>query len=316
MAVDAYDLNNFVSFICVHEDKLTEYGAIKLTTTGNCELALKKRKISHASVLVQRAKQAHPNELIYTIYKRGRGNSKSALKASPITDEQTFWSTLSHSNTKLFQSDVIISPNTSLFYEKWNRRYFTTYQIPRQSLLTLASHTLMHECVPTLAEGYGPGAIFPLAVAPYGLPLLIYHHGGGDRHWYVIRGQHTEALIKLMMQCKGAECIEHDALFIDPSVFDKNQIPYHHIVQHPHELLVLDAGAIAQSFTTDVHWSESIPFGLPTWIRNAHAHAYQSFCRCDTQDSIASDPINLHLFTEELISQYVTMQIDAYFKRK
>ena len=179
LTADAYALNNFVTFIAMHEAKLIQYGALKIHPKQNCELALKKRKTSPISVLVQRAKQVHESELIYTIYKRDRSDLPPDSKALPIPDENSFWYTLSHSKTKAFQSDIILLPNKSLFYEKWHRRYFTTYQLPRQSLLTLGTNSLVHHCVPTLAQAHGPGAIFPLAVARYGLPLFVYHHGGG-----------------------------------------------------------------------------------------------------------------------------------------
>ena len=316
LTADPHALNNIVTFMCLNEAKLTEYGALKIHTTENRELALKKRKASPVSVLVQRTNRVHENERVYTIHKRDRSDLNADSQTEPIADPQSFWHALSHSSTNPFQSDVILSPNKSLFYEKWHRKYFTTYQLPRQSLLSLSNNNLVHHCVPTLAQGHGPGAIFPLAVARHGLPLFVYHHGGGARHWYVIRGQHREALMKLLQKCHGAQCIQHDSLFVDPSVLDKHYIPYRYFVQYPNELLVLDAGVIAQSFTTDVHWSESVPFGLPTWIRNGHAHAYQSLCRCDPPVSMMSDPIDFNLYTEERISHYVQKQVDEFYKRK
>ena len=310
--VNSYGLENLVPFIASHETKLRHYGAIIIRITPDSELALKKRKKCSVSTMIQHASRVHKHELIYTVYKRDRFDFVLKQRPLPITSEYSFWSTMAEWNTKHFQTDVTILPNKSMFYEKRQRKYFSIYHVPRQSLLQALSSQAIAQFQPTLAQAHGPGAIFPLAVADYGLPSLIYHHGGGVRYWYIIRGHDRDRLMRLVEECTGVKCVKHDGLFIDPSVLDKYGILYHRVVQNANEMLVLGAGTIAQSFTTDEHWSESIVFGLVSWIRDGHAAAHSSLCRCDPDPLSSMKTINLSLFTDQCISEYLKKQADEF----
>ena len=118
--------------------------------------------------------------------------------------------------------------------------------------------------------------------------------------------------MKLVEQCADAKSVTHDGLFIDPSVFDKHGIVYHRMVQNAGEMLVLGAGTIAQSFTTDEQWSESVVFGLASWIRDGHAAAHASLCRCDPDPLSLMKTINLSLFTEEAVLDFAKKQTEDF----
>jgi hypothetical protein len=296
-------LQNLVNFIHTHERLLKEFGAIKIQLSSECTLALKKRKISPTCTSTQQITKVSENELIYSVQKN-EGIDIFTEQRSPITNEATFWSSLSRSDYKCYQSSVSILPNKTFFYQKWHRKYFAIHCLPRQSLLKLGGRKMTDQFVSCLTRAHGPGAIFPLASAQQRLFSLVYHHQGGARHWYIIPTREREALQKILQQQSSSNCLEHEKLLIDPMILKKHHIRYHRLVQYPNEFVVLAAGALTQSFTEDANWSESIAFALPSWIKEGHANASDSPCQCNINAFSVPKIIDVSLFKQKLIRKY------------
>jgi hypothetical protein len=298
------DLHNFVKFVFAHERHLTEFGAIKIQISSECLLALKKRKISPTCTSTQQITKVGDDELIYSV-KKSENVNMYAKEQSPITNEDTFWSSLSGSVSKYHRSSVSVLPNKTFFYEKWHGKYFTIHSVPRQSLLKLGGRKFVDQFVSCLSRAHGPGAVFPLASNQQGLFSLVYHHEGGAYHWYIIPAYEREALRKIFSQQRSSNCLEHEELLIDPVVLDRHHIRYHRLVQYPNEIVVLAASALAQGFTEDASWSESIAFALPSWIEEGHATAHESSCRCDTSVVSLPKTIDISSFKHKLIQKYI-----------
>ncbi|CAF3996902.1 unnamed protein product [Rotaria sordida] len=152
---------------------------------------------------------------------------------------------------------------------------------------------------------HGPGAVFPLSSAQQHLSLLVYHHQGSPRHWYIIPAYERDALTKILQRENSSICFEHQKLLINPLLFDKYHIRYHRLVQYQNEFVVLSAGALTQSFTEDASWNESIPFALPSWIDDGHAHYSDSTCQCCINSFYEPITIDVTLFKHELIQEYI-----------
>jgi len=140
--------------------------------------------------------------------------------------------------------------------------------------------------------------------------LIDYHHEGGAHHWYIIPYRERKALQTIIDKHKSSICLDHGQILIDPSVLDKHQIRYHRIIQRPNEFVVLSAGALAQSFSEDASWSESIEFALPSWIEDGHANGAVSSCRCNISQDSLPEIIDITLFRHELIQNYITSQLN------
>jgi len=302
--IGSSDLQNVINFIFSHEPTLKEFGAIKIQLSSECTLALKKRKIPPPCTSTQKLTKVGKDELIYTVQKNEDENIYDKQR-STIMNEKTFWSSLSGSVSKCHRSSVSILPKKTFFYEKWSRQYFSIHCVPKQSLLQLGGTKITKQFTPCLSRAHGPGAVFPLSSAQQRLSLLVYHHQGGPRHWYIIPAYEREALRKILQRQSFSNCLEHEELLIDPMVLDKHHIRYHRLAQYPNEFVVLSAGAIAQSFTEDASWSESIPFALPSWIEDGHANARDSSCQCNINLFSLPTPIDISLFTYELIQKYI-----------
>jgi hypothetical protein len=294
------DLQNLVKFIYANERLLKEFGAIKIQLDCECALALKKRKTSSICTTNQQITKIGKDEFIYTVHKSGDLNQ--TIKQSPITNEDTFWSSLSDSHYKSHQSSVSILPNKTLFYKTLNRRYFAIQSVLRQSLLRLGGTKIIDQFLPCLSRAHGPGAVYSLASAQQHLFMLVYHHQGAPRHWYIIPKDQREALKRILHQQSSSSCLEHGQVLIDPFVLDKHNIRYHKIIQYPNEFVVLSAGVLTQSFTEDACWTESIHFALPSWIEEGHATNSQSSCQCNLP---RTKTIDLSLFKYQSIQKYI-----------
>jgi hypothetical protein len=298
--INPSNLRNLVKFIYTQDRLLKEFGGIKIELNSECVLALKKRKPSPISTTNQHIMKIGKDQLIYTVKKTEDFNH--TIKQSPITNEQSFWSSLSGSLNKCHQSSVSIFPNKTLFYQKLNRKYFSIHLIPRQSLLRLGGTKLTNQFVSSLSRAHGPASIYPLSTDQQRLFSLVYHHQGGPRHWYIIPNYEREALKRILHQQSSSNCVEHGQLLIDPVVLDKYNIRYHRIIQYPNQFVVLSAGVLTQSFTEDACWTESIHFALPRWIEEGHATASQSSCQCNLS---LPNTIDLNLFRCQIINKYI-----------
>ncbi|CAF3662849.1 unnamed protein product [Adineta steineri] len=135
--------------------------------------------------------------------------------------------------------------------------------------------------VPCVKIAHEPGAIFPLICAQQRLFSFDYHHEGGIHHSYIIPADQREALQKLVDQQNSS-------------------------IQHPNEFIILSAGTLAQSYTEDVSWTESINFALPTWVEEGHANISVQPCQCHIEQNCVVDTIDVTLFKQKLIEKYVT----------
>jgi hypothetical protein len=308
--INASGLQHLIKVIFLHEPSLKEFGAIKIQLSSDCILALKKRKIWPPCTSAQVVTKVGKNELIYYVH-TGKDGNKCTQSRRSIPSEATFWSYLAHSNKKFKPSNVSILPDKSLFSDRYHRKFFDIHCFPRQSLLRLAGREVIDQFVPCLTRAHGPGAIFPLACARQRLNLLDYHHDGGARHWYVIPTREREILQELVQRETSSICFEHQELFIDPSVLDKHHIRYHRIVQYPNEIVVLAAGALAQSFMDDAGWNESIEFALPSWIEEGHATACESLCQCNVNLCSLPKAIDVSSFTRQHILKYTATCLNS-----
>ncbi|CAF1273187.1 unnamed protein product [Adineta steineri] len=229
---------------------------------------------------------------------------KRANSPGVIKDETDFWSKLRLSKNYR-QLNISIVPNKSFFIEKKSHEYFDIHRIPKQSLLRIGERKVISQCVPHVKRANSPGAIFPLSSAKQHLSSIDYHHEGGNHQWYVIPAYERKALETLIKKENLSVCFDHGNIFIDPLLLDKNHIRYHRILQCPNEFVVLSAGTLAQSFTEDTSWSESIVFALPSWIEEGHANASDLSCGCDISETYLSETIDVNLFQPELIQKYI-----------
>ncbi|CAF3795737.1 unnamed protein product [Rotaria socialis] len=92
-------------------------------------------------------------------------------------------------------------------------------------------------------------------------------------------------------------------------MFDKYKIRYHRLIQQPNEIIIIGAGALSQSFTDDVSWSETIDFALPSWLDDGHAQA-QITCDCQLDKTSKSEIIDTKLFSRGIIQRYISSNLN------
>jgi hypothetical protein len=304
------DLQNLLSFIYKHEQLLKEFGAIKIQPLIDCKLALKKRhkNIICCSVAEQVVKISE-DEPIYSVQKVDYMD-QIAQQNLLITDEFSFWSSLTCSSHEQRLLNTSLLPNKSFFCKKTSRTYFDIHRFSSQSLLKLGGSKATRQFVPCVRRAHGCGAIFPLTSAQQRLFSIDYHHEGGVHYWYIIPTRERDALRKAIDHQNSSACLDHGQLLVHPSVLDKNHIRYHRIIQRPNEFVVLSAGTLAQSFTENASWSESIAFALPSWIEEGHASVSVSSCQCNIPDDSLPNTINATLFSEDLVQKYITSHLN------
>jgi hypothetical protein len=310
LKIDGNDLQNLLSFISKHERILKEFGAIKIQPNIDCKLALKKRgKNLVLRPTVKEIVKMNKDENIYIV--QNVDHIDQPIKQnSLIIDEFSFWSELSSSNNDRRQVNISLLPDTSFFSKKKSRLYFDIHRMPTQSLLKLGGRKVTRQFLPCVKRAHGPGTIFPLASSRQRLFSIDYHHEGGHHHWYIIPTHQQEMLRTIINQQNSSLCLNHGQLFIDPSVLDKYHIRYHQLIQHPNEFVVLSAGTLAQTFTEDASWSESIDFALPSWIEEGHANVSTPPCQCNIPHHSLLETIDLSLFRHELIQRYKTSHLN------
>ncbi|CAF3974889.1 unnamed protein product [Adineta steineri] len=224
-----------------------------------------------------------------------------------VTDESSFWSSLSCLNNNRRQMNISFLPNTSLFCRKASPTYFNIHRLPKQSLLKLGGKKVTRKIVPCVRRAHGSGAIFPLSSAQQRLCSINYHHEGGVHHWYIIPTCERDALQKVIGPKNFPVCFDHGQLLVHPSILEKYHIRYYQIKQRPNEFVVLAAGTLAQSFAKGASWSESIDFALPSWIEEGRASAAAaSPCQCTIPNNDSPNTIDVTLFTGDLIEKYIS----------
>ncbi|CAF1154604.1 unnamed protein product [Adineta steineri] len=306
LQINGNNLKNFVRFISKHENLLKEFGAIKVQPNVDCKFALKKRqKNLSLNPIMKKIVKLNENVNIYCVQTTDHIN-ESSQNHFMETDEKKFWSSLSSSNNEQRDLNISFSFNTSFFIQKTSSTYFDLHRIPYQSLLKLGGRKLTNQFVPCIKRAHGPGAIFPLMSARQHLFSIDYHHEGGNHHWYIIPAHQREVLQNLSDQQNASTCLDHGQLFIDPLALDKSLIRYYQTIQHPNEFIVLYAGTLAQSYTEDISWSESINFALPSWIEEGHANIPLLPCQCHIEQNCTVNTIDVSLFKQESIQKYVT----------
>ncbi|CAF2792901.1 unnamed protein product [Rotaria sp. Silwood2] len=311
LKINGKDLQNLISFIYKHEQLLKEFGAVKIQPNIDCQLALKKRRKNIALCpCTETIVRINKNEPVYLAQKFDYIDNH-AKQASLVTDECSFWSSLSCSSNEQRLVNTSLVPNKSFFSEKTSRLYFDIHRLPYQSLLKLGGTKVTRQFVPCVKRAFGPGAIFPMTSARQRLFSIDYHHEGGAHHWYIVPTREREILQEIIDHYKPSMCLDHGQLLIDPLILDKNHIRYHRVIQHPGELVVLSAGALAQSFTEDASWSESIAFALPSWIEEGHASVSVPRCQCNISQDFLPEIIDTSIFRPELIQRYITSHLNV-----
>jgi hypothetical protein len=304
------DLKNIINFIYKQEQALKEFGVIKIQLNIGCKLALKKRRKN--LLLYPKTEQIikmSKSEGIYFV--QNVDHLGEFAEQNPfITDECSFWSSLSCSKNESRPVNSTLLANKSFFSEKTSRIYFDIHRLPNQSLLKLGGTKVTRQFTPCIRRAYQPGSIFPLTCTQQRLFSIAYHHEGGDHHWYIIPTRERESLRRIIDQQSSPICLDHGQLFIDPSVLDRNRIRYHRVIQHPNEFIVLSAGTLAQSFTYGASLSESIAFALPSWIEDGHASVPTALCQCNIPYEFLPETIDIKLFTHELIQRYITSHLN------
>lgn len=311
LQINENELNNLVRFIYKNEHLLKEFGAIKIQPNIQCKLALKKRR---KNLLVRpdnkRIVNMCNNKGIYFAQNVDHINGTTEQNTL-IKDEQSFWSLLSELGNEQRPLNISLLPNKSFFSEKTSRLYFDVHRLPKQSLLQLGGNKVTRQFIPHVKRAHGPGSIFPMSSTRQRLFSIDYHHEGGAHHWYFIPIRERDTLETMMEQKNSSVCLDHGYLFIDPLVLEKNHIRFHRIIQYPNEFVVLSAGTLAQSFTEESSWSESIAFALPSWIEEGHANVPVPLCQCNIfHDSPSETTIDTTLFRHELIQRYITSYLN------
>lgn len=309
--INQKELQNLIDYLNSHEQLLKEFGALKIQLHPDCILALKKRRknvvLPPTTECIVRRNQDQP---IYCV--KNNNQTNQFVRRSPsMIDESSFWSSLSCTGDLHRPLHTSFLVNKTFFSRKKSRLYFDINRLPRQSLLKIGGSNVTQQCVPCVRRAHGPGAIFPLTCAQQRLFSLDYHHEGGDHQWYIIPTDQRDALRRVIESENSTTCLDHGQLFIDPSVLDKYRIRYYRIIQHPNEFVILSAGSLAQSFTTDASWSESIAFALPSWINDGHASVPTSSCQCSVSNNFVLKTIDVNLFRYELIQRYVASHLDV-----
>ena len=304
------ELENLLSFIYKHEMILKEFGAMKIQLNTNCNLALKKRpkKLVVCSNMKHIVK-IREDEPVYAVQNVDHIN-QCTDQGSLVADEDSFWSSLTCSSNKQRQVNISLIPNKSFFLRKTSRSYFDIHRLSYQSLLKIGGTHVARQFVPCARRAHGPGAIFPLSCTEQRLFSIDYHHEGGIHHWYIIPNRERDLLRHIVDQQSSSVCLDHGKFFIDPSVLDKNHIRYHRIIQQPNEFVVLSAGTLAQSFTEDASWSESISFALPSWIEEGHAYVSTPSCQCDIPWANLTGTVDVTLFKHDSIQRYINSHLN------
>lgn len=309
LEVSGDDMQNLLSFIYKHEDLLEKFGAIKIRSPVDCKLALKKRrKRLFLKPAAEQLIKMNSNDRIYSVREFDH-NGKSSAKSPLVTDESTFWSSIHRSHKERLQLNVSILPDMSFFSQKTSHLYFDIHRLPSQSLLKLAGSKVVRQFVPCVRRAHGPGAMFPLSCSKQRLFCIDYHHEGGTHQWYIIPNSEREILQRALEQKQPSVCLDHGQLFIDPLVLKELNIRYYRVTQHPSEFVVLSAGTLAQSFTEDASWSESIVFALPSWLKKGYANVPVSLCQCKTTDRSSPELIDISRFKHESIQKYINSQL-------
>jgi hypothetical protein len=314
LKISPNELGNLIHFIYSNEKLLKYYGAFKIQLNSECELGLKKRKVSVSSTNIQQVTKINPTELIYSVQSNEDYN-KLNKELTPLqrTDERLFWSNLSCDNNDHKESRLSILHEKSFFYQKINRKMFDIHCLPKQSLLKLGGNQLLNQFVPSLIRAHEPGAIIPLNSTEKHLCSFIYHHFGGPRHWYIIPYDQRKDLETITLKENSLNCLDHNQLLIDPSFFDKYNIRYHRIIQYPTEIVILSSGALSQSFFQDASWNEKIDFALPSWI--GEGHAFHS-CQCHIVHKKLPYQFNMDLFQHKHIQKYINTNFNGIVQKQ
>ncbi|CAF1268804.1 unnamed protein product [Adineta ricciae] len=295
-------LENLSSFLHWHEHVLKEFGGLKIQLNGNCQLALKKRLIRPLSQQVQRVHRNAKDCGMYSIQSEV-GLRQPYSDDLHIENEINFWAHLSNGNEKrTLQSNISIIQNKSLFYQKWNKKYFSIHRVLKQSLLKLAGTRFIDKMHSNLLYTDGNCAIFPLETHPNKLSSIIFHHQGGPRYWYIIPSSQEHLLQKYFLSNK---CVYHQQYLIDPSLLDRYNIRYHRIVQRSNEIVVLASGSYHESFSLGGLLNESIDFALPHWINDDHILNQYDSCQCLAEQTKFYQRIPLYLFDKNDVKTYI-----------
>jgi hypothetical protein len=306
LKIDDNDLQNLIRFIYTHEHLLKEFGAIKIQLDLGCKPALKKTRNNLTTVPIQeKIVKINNEESIYMVQRMD--NMDQCSKQNPfIKDESSFWSLLSDLKIEGQQLNISIIANKSFFLKKICRRYFDIHRLLNESILKLDGNKATCNFFPFVRRAHEAGAIFPLSSVEDNLFSIDYHHGGGAHYYYFIPNSERKHLQTIIDQKNLSLCLNHQQLFINPSLLDKYNIRYYRTIQYPNEFVVLSSGTFSQSFVEDQCWIESILFALPSSIEPTYSTLSHPKCQCN----ISMLAIERSLFRDALIQKYIDLYTD------
>jgi hypothetical protein len=303
LKIDGNDLQNLICYIHKHEHLLKEFGAIKIQLDFDCKPALKKNRNNLKTVPIQEKIVKINNEESIYMVQRMDNMDQCSKQSSFIKDESSFWSSLSDLKIEGQQLNISILAHKSFFLKNICRRYFDIHRLSKESILKLGGNKATRNLFSFIRRAHEAGAIFPLSSIEDDLFSIDYHHGGGAQYYYFIPNSERKHLQTIIDQKNLSLCLNHQQLFINPSLLDKYNIRYYRTIQYPNEFVVLSSGTFSQSFVKDQCWIESILFALPSSIQSTYSTLSYPKCQCN----ISILAIERSLFRDELIQKYIDL---------
>ncbi|CAF3131304.1 unnamed protein product [Rotaria socialis] len=145
----------------------------------------------------------------------------------------------------------------------------------------------------------------------YDLISLNYLHHGAAKIWYIIHPSCYSKFEELVNKLKlfsdiSSSCLsplQHKSLLIKPSFLDLHSIEYYRIEQKLNELVAIFPGTYHCYFDTGFNLSETIKYGLPSWLQ--FQRRSPRLCSCKISSSIFVS-LNRRFFTNEILSKFQT----------
>ncbi|CAF1419318.1 unnamed protein product [Adineta ricciae] len=317
ISINDNEMKDLLKYLYKNESLLKEYGGIKLIPSGDFRNNLKKTSINLSSCsTIQQVKQIDNDNLIYSIKTIPLNENQQIERENCLIDDQIFWLLLPNGCQTQNLPSISSIPNQSLFLKRVQRNQLDFHQLPYQSLLKLCGKKFCkNHYSSTLSQAHGSASIFPLSSNKQDLYQFNYHYQGGIRYWYIIPFNERIKLEHLMKENYSSICFEHTDILVDPLLFNKYNIKYNKVVQHPNEILILSSGILSQSFTQNEILSESIHFALPNWFYDhLTSNSFLSYHFQLSSNLSKEELIDFNLFNNSNIEKYIQkyLQINSH----
>jgi hypothetical protein len=143
----------------------------------------------------------------------------------------------------------------------------------------------------------------------YDLISLNYLHYGAPKIWYIIHPSSYSKFEELVNKLKlfsdiSSSCLsplQHKTLLIKPSFLNLYSIEYYQIEQKLNELIIIFPGIYHFYFDTGFNLSETIKYGLPSWLE--FQRRSPRLCSCIITSSIINN-LNRRFFTIDIIKKF------------